>query len=87
MLMLKKVRMLTDYPPGAEGEAALYRAGAIREVDAARCARLVADGNAEELPANWTAAKEAAATAALQDSRAAVKRVPGKRKSAKQARG
>lgn len=44
---LKKVRMLVDWPPDVDNPR--WKAGAVREVDAERCARLVADGNAEEL--------------------------------------
>lgn len=49
---LKKVRMLVDWPPDVDEPR--WKAGAVREVDAERCVRLVADGNAEELPADWT---------------------------------
>jgi hypothetical protein len=56
---LKKVRMLRDYPRNAKGKLVLFTKGAVREVDSDRGARLIADGNAEELLAGGAAAAPA----------------------------
>lgn len=44
-MLMRKVRLLDDYPPWTKGQ--------VVDVDPLRCARLVDDEAAEVLPDNW----------------------------------
>jgi hypothetical protein len=62
---LKKVRMLVDWPP----DEPRWKAGDVREVDAARYDRLLADGNAEDASVERAASEDTPAPAKRQPRR------------------